>query len=145
MPSPLPPGRLAAELLLASRWFDDALRARLAAEGWPPVTPTRSRAFLAMSGGPARISDLARELDITRQAAHQLVDGLEADGLVTRRPDPTDRRAQTVDLTTAGRDLARAAGRILPALEHELSDRIGSDAVAALRDALARDRGPAPG
>lgn len=143
-PRSLPAGRLAAELLLASAWFDEALRARLEARGWPPLSATRSRAFLAMSGGRVRVSDLARDLDVSRQAAHKLLDGLERDGLVERCPDEEDRRAQLVSLTGRGRQLARAASRILAELEGELAERIGADEVAVLRQALARDRGPSP-
>ena len=140
----LPPGRLAAELLAASAWFDQALLARLEEAGWPPLSPTRSRVFLALSAGPILVSDLARELDISRQATHKLLDSLQDDGLIERRVDQHDRRAQRVSFTQRGRELAAAAGRILPELEQELAGRIGEHHVMALRAALAHDRGPAP-
>lgn len=143
-PQPLPPGRLAAELLAASAWLDEALLARLEARGWPRLSATRSRVFLAFSRGPIKVSDLARELDVSRQAVHKLLDGLEADQLIERRTDDHDRRAQLVSLTHNGRQLAHDAGRILPELERELARRIGTSHVDALRTALARDRGPAP-
>ena len=143
-PEPLPRGRLAAELLAASAWFDQALLARLAARGWPSLSATRSRIFLALSRGPVKVSDLARELDVSRQAVHKLLDGLEADQLIERRTDEHDRRAQLVTLTHRGRQLAQDAGRILPELERELARRIGTSHVDALRTALARDRGPTP-
>jgi DNA-binding MarR family transcriptional regulator len=141
---PLPPGRLAAELLAASAWFDAALRVRLAQRGWPELSPTRSRTFLALSRGPILISDLARELDVSRQAVHKLVDGLQRDGLVDRRPAERDRRAQLVVLTDRGLALARDAGGVLLDLEDELTSRIGAPHVGALRAALAHDRGPTP-
>lgn len=144
MSEPLPPGRLAAELLAASDWLNDALLARLADAGWPSVTPTRSRTFLALSRGPVRVADLARELDVSRQATHKLVEGLERDGLVARSPDPRDARAHVVEVTDRGRALVDDARRILPQLERELARRIGDDALAALRGALGRDRGPSP-
>lgn len=100
--------------------------------------------FLALSRGPVLVSDLARDLDVSRQAVHKLLDGLEAEGLVDRRRDEHDRRAQRVGLTGRGRELAGDAGRILPQLERELAERIGDDNVEALRTALARDRGPSP-
>lgn len=143
-PDRLPTGRLAAELLAASAWFDHALLARLARRGWPALSPTRSRLFLALSGGAVRVSELAVELDVSRQAVHQLLGGLEADELVERRTDPHDRRAQQVVLTDRGRELARDAGRILTDLEGQLAHRIGADNVAALRRALVRDRGSPP-
>jgi MarR family transcriptional regulator for hemolysin len=143
-PDPLPPGRLAAELLAASTWFDEALLARLEQRGWPRLSPTRSRTFLALSRGPVLVSDLARELDVSRQAVHKLLDGLERERLLERRTDELDRRAQRVYLTDRGHALATDAGQILPQLEQELADRIGTDGVAALRRVLAHDWGPAP-
>lgn len=143
--SGLPAGRLAAELLAASAWFDEALLARLAAGGGPTLSPTRSRAFLAMSGGPIRVSDLARALDISRQATHKLLDSLAADGLIDRRADEHDHRAHVVRLTSRGVEVARRASAILRDLEDELAARIGARHVAALREALAQDRGPSPG
>lgn len=140
----LPAGRLAAELLAASAWFDEALLTRLADSGGPTLSPTRSRAFLALSGGPIRVSDLARELDISRQATHKLLDSLEEDGLIERRTDERDHRAHLVRLTDRGLEVARHAGSILRDLETELIDRIGTRHVEALRQALARDWGPSP-
>jgi DNA-binding MarR family transcriptional regulator len=143
-PPDLPPGRLAAALLAASAWFDAALLARLAASGGPSLSPNRSRAFLAMSAGPVRVSDMARELDISRQAAHKLLDTLAADDLVERHIDQRDQRAHVVSLTSRGLAVARAAGAILRELEEELTERIGSEHVDALREALAQDWGPSP-
>lgn len=143
-PTDLPKGRLAAALLGASVWFDEALLTRLAADGGPELSPTRSRAFLAMSAGPVRVSDLARELDISRQAAHKLLDTLEADDLIERHVDERDHRAHVVTLTGRGRAVARTAGTILRELEDELTERIGAQHVDALREALAQDWGPSP-
>ena len=140
---PLPPGRLAAELLAASAWFDEALLARLEQRGWPRLSPTRSRVFLALSRGPILVSELARELDVSRQAVHKLLDNLQHDGFIERRVHEQDRRAQQVSMTDRGRALAEDASRILAELERELAHRIGTENVEALRAALSLDRGPA--
>jgi|SRR5690606_18208221 len=55
-----------------------------------------------------RPAELAERLRVSRATATVLVDGLERDGLVARRPDPGDRRARRVALTRAGRARARA-------------------------------------
>lgn len=54
-----------------------------------------------------RPADLAERLRVSRAAITALLDGLEAEGLVARRPDPRDRRARRVVLTRAGRARAR--------------------------------------
>jgi len=53
-------------------------------------------------GGPATVSALATAECVRPQSMSQTVSELEADGLVTRRPDPTDRRQLLVELTDAG-------------------------------------------
>lgn len=57
---------------------------------------------------PAELADLSH---VTRATVTGLVDTLERDGLVTREPDPSDRRMMTVTLTVKGRTLLEA---ILP-------------------------------
>jgi DNA-binding MarR family transcriptional regulator len=75
--------------------------------------------------GPASISDLAACERIRPQSMAQTVHDLAADGLISRRPDPTDRRRAFIELTAAGRDLLQRtrAGRetwLTEALEREL-------------------------
>ena len=70
------------------------------------VTPSQSRALkvLARADG-LRPSVLAEELRIAPRSATEVADALEERGWVRRSPDPTDRRATTLTLTDAGRDL----------------------------------------
>jgi DNA-binding MarR family transcriptional regulator len=69
------------------------------------VSPSQARALrvLARQDG-ARLSELAERLHIAARSATEVVDGLEAKGLVARRPDPQDRRATLVALTEPGAD-----------------------------------------
>ncbi len=52
--------------------------------------------------GPSRMSALARQLRISPRTVTPMVDALEAEGLVARAPDLTDRRAQVLTLTPSG-------------------------------------------
>jgi DNA-binding MarR family transcriptional regulator len=63
--------------------------------------------------GPSSISDLAGQERMRPQSMAQIVHGLEAGGLVSRRPDPADRRRAFIELTAAGLDLLQTtrAGR----------------------------------
>jgi DNA-binding MarR family transcriptional regulator len=54
----------------------------------------------------------------------QLVDRLEADGLVARHPDPHDRRAKLAALTAAGRRAVKAGTRVFEAAEREVLSRL---------------------
>jgi DNA-binding MarR family transcriptional regulator len=52
-----------------------------------------------------RLKDLADRLRIAPRSATEVVDQLEAKGLVRREPDPTDRRATLVLATDEGTEL----------------------------------------
>jgi DNA-binding MarR family transcriptional regulator len=56
-------------------------------------------------------SELAEKIGVTRATVTGLLDGLEKDGFVQRRPHPEDRRAMMVSLTDAGREFIE---RVLP-------------------------------
>jgi DNA-binding MarR family transcriptional regulator len=64
--------------------------------------------------GPAgvRMTDLAREIVLSKAGLTSLVDRLQARGLVQRTPDPDDRRAMRITLTDRGEEAFRAAARI---------------------------------
>ena len=87
--------------------------------------------------GPSSISDLAGRERMRPQSMAQTVGDLEAAGLVSRRPDPTDRRRAFIELTAAGLELLQTtrAGReswLTDVLEREFDPRER----ALLHDAL---------
>jgi DNA-binding MarR family transcriptional regulator len=68
--------------------------------------------LLFISGAPRgsmRVGDLARALRVTVGGTSKLVDRIEIAGLIAREPDPDDRRASRVVLTTAGKRKLTAA------------------------------------
>ncbi len=72
--------------------------------------------------GPCSVSDLAMAERVRPQSMAQTVGDLEADVLVTRSPDPDDRRRALVSLTAAGRarieaDRRAREGWLVKALE----------------------------
>ena len=72
------------------------------------VTPhqTRVLSLLGKHGEPGlRNSALAAQLHIAPRSTTEVVDQLAAKSLVTRSPDPADRRASLISLSPAGREL----------------------------------------
>jgi DNA-binding MarR family transcriptional regulator len=65
--------------------------------------------LLANAGGPISLSQLAAKQSCVRSNMTQLVDRLEADGLVRRIDQPSDRRVVLAELTPLGVD-RQAAG-----------------------------------
>ncbi|MFE7431786.1 hypothetical protein ACFU78_02125 [Streptomyces tendae] len=65
-------------------------------------------------------------------------------GLLEQAPDPVSARRRLIRRTPEGRRSHQQADRVLRRLEETLAERIGRDAVAALRSALETPWGPAP-
>src|SRR5512144_1854169 len=79
---------------------------RLRQEAGGGLSPTLSAALATIDRhGPLTPSELAERERIRRPTATRLVARLEADGLVGRTADPTDRRSSLLAITSAGRDL----------------------------------------
>jgi DNA-binding MarR family transcriptional regulator len=73
---------------------------------------------LVKAGEPLPLSELASRLSCVRSNMTQLVDRLEADGLVQRVACPSDRRSVKAEITYLGRE-RQAAGMIQVGRLHE--------------------------
>jgi len=67
--------------------------------------------------GPGTQQEVGVALGIDRTTMVALVDGLADKGLVRRRPHPTDRRKNLLDVTAAGRRVVTAATPAVEAAE----------------------------
>lgn len=77
-----------------------------------------------LSGGaaPTQLA-LAKAIDVDKTKMVSIIDGLESAGLVSRRPDPDDRRARIIEPTAEGRKRLRAARAAIRRMEDDfLSD-----------------------
>ncbi|MEU0310326.1 MarR family winged helix-turn-helix transcriptional regulator [Streptomyces cyaneofuscatus] len=104
--------------------------------------PGGARGYLvlvALAGGepPTQLA-LAREVSLDRTVMTYLLDGLEAHELVTRRPDPRDRRARQVLITDTGRARLDRVRQSLAAAEARLLTDLDAEDSAQLRALLSR-------
>ena len=84
-----------------------------------------------------RVYDIAQALAITVGGTSQAVDRLENADLLTRRPNPEDRRSSIVELTPAGRTILEAARATFDdELERQLQAPLSADALSQFADAL---------
>jgi DNA-binding MarR family transcriptional regulator len=90
----------------------DSLRRREVSEALG-MSFGRARAVRRLARRPMSMGELAAALDIDKPNATVVVDDLEGQGIVTRRPHPNDRRARLVEVTPKGRELAERADAIL--------------------------------
>jgi DNA-binding MarR family transcriptional regulator len=96
------------------------------------------RRVLRLCGGrePVTISEIGRDLGITRQGASKIVAGMRDRGYVTLSPSPTDGREKIVTLTAhalAYLSAERAAGQ---RIEAQLRRELGDQAFDALQQLL---------
>lgn len=91
---------------------------------------------LAEAGEPLTLSELAARLSCVRSNITQLVDRLEADGLVRRVDDATDRRSVRAELTAVGIEKQKAGAEAMVQVQDELSKKVSNADMSALENAL---------
>jgi DNA-binding MarR family transcriptional regulator len=83
-----------------------------------------------------RVVELARRLEISKQAVSQTLAEMVETGVVELSPDPSDGRAKLARLTSFGATSIAQGLAVLEALERELAQEIGDSKMRALHDAL---------
>ena len=89
---------------------------------------------LRPAGAPQ--SNVAAELGISKQAVQQLIDELEAEGIVERVANPDDARGKLVMLTAKGAAALRDSNRVKRAIEMRYRSVLGESTFAVFMDAL---------
>jgi DNA-binding MarR family transcriptional regulator len=92
------------------------------------LTPSQLSALgVVARRGPVRLSELAELESVNPTMLSRVVAALEEDGLIVRRPDPADRRASLLEVTSTGR---RTHDRL-----RDERGRVLTDGLEALRPA----------
>ncbi len=132
---------LLRSLVHAAYWLDDGLQAYMKKHAGFSLPRAQSMAMVYLTEGVDRPSDLAEKLRVSKQAAQQVLKELQNKEIIELAPDPGNGRQKIVVFTERGRELGGVAKRGLFELEAQLSDRIGANAVMAMRQALDADWG----
>lgn len=132
---------MAATLLRAAQRIEMRIEAALSDTGLS-FAKLGVLSHLMQAGEPLPLGQLAERISCVKSNMTQLVDRLEADGLVSRVNDPEDRRSVLAAITKEGRRryevgvkaLAEQERQLLKGLKREeraqltaLLERIGSD------------------
>jgi DNA-binding MarR family transcriptional regulator len=125
-------------LLKGARLLDERALARVNREG-PKVElrPAHTSLFPHIDQQGTRLTELARRLGVTKQAAGQLVSDLEELKVLERVDDPVDGRAKLVRFTKSGLEALNHGLSVLRAIELELERRLGKAKMRQLHEALA--------
>jgi DNA-binding MarR family transcriptional regulator len=124
-------------LLHAAHAAEHELELRLDGIGLSLAKLTALKA-LAEAGESMPLTQLAERLSCVKSNITQLVDRLEADGLVRRQSAPNDRRARLATLTAAGRKACREGQKIQQAAERQLFEKLTAAESRALAGLLAK-------
>jgi DNA-binding MarR family transcriptional regulator len=92
--------------------------------------------LLADAKQPLPLSELAKIQKCVRSNMTQLVDRLEKDGLVRRRPDPDDRRGVLAELTPAGGQAHAKGMRALAEAQRAIVSGLKVGDASSLKSAL---------
>src|SRR3954451_5989854 len=129
---------LPAVLLSAANALVDGIDAGVRDSGFADLPPAHRFAFARLSDGGATVGQLAEHLDVTKQAASQMVEELVTKGYVQRRPHPDDARARLIVLTAKGWACTRAADEAAAEVLRPWADALGPHRLDALRADLSR-------
>ncbi|WP_374444064.1 phosphotransferase [Stella sp.] len=108
---------------------------------------TASAGLLPLEYAALASLDERRDLDQKRLAEHigidttsvrQVIEGLEAKGLLDRRVDPADRRARILQITPTGEDLRRRVRPLMLAAQDRILSALSGDERAKLIELLLR-------
>jgi len=85
-----------------------------------------------------KVSEISKMLHVTSPTITQLLKGLEANGLIERNIDPTDRRAVGISLTERGEMVTQQAAEAFSASLHGLIEYLGEEQSNQLAELLSK-------
>jgi DNA-binding MarR family transcriptional regulator len=118
--------------------YGRAMRRALAEAGYDDVPRNGMYVIggLALGADDVPLSQLIKELGVSKQAAGQLVDTLVLRGYLERKADAEDRRKLSISLTERGRAAAATQRTAREGIDTELAKRVGEEDIRRTRRTL---------
>ncbi|HEY5014020.1 MAG TPA: MarR family winged helix-turn-helix transcriptional regulator [Acidimicrobiia bacterium] len=142
---------LGGMLRLGWQWVREQIFSGVLAAGYDDLNPAHVGLFRYPTLDRQRPSEVADQLQITKQSVNDLLGHLEQCGYLTREPDPADGRARVIRLTAKGRRLEKTINGQAQAAELQIAELLGPRRFSQLRNALeelarhvTRNDGPSP-
>jgi DNA-binding MarR family transcriptional regulator len=127
---------MGAMMRLGWQWVRKQIFSGVVAAGYDDLNPAHVGLFRYPTLDRQRPSELAEQLQITKQSVNDLLSHLEQHGYLTREPDPNDGRARIVRLTEKGRQVEKTVTYQSKAAELRIAELLGPRRFSQLRDAL---------
>ncbi len=124
-------------LLTCANMIEAEVRKRLREEFDITLARFDLLAQLDRAGNGLTMGELSRRMMVTNGNVTGLIDRLVDEALVTRAPDPDDRRVQIIELTRAGRRSFERMSKAHASWITELFSGLDRDHLTALYDELA--------
>lgn len=115
---------------------EEGIRRAREAAGDARIRVAHTAVFPHVPFDGVRLTTLAERMGVSKQAVQQLVDDLEAVGVLERVPDPDDGRAKLIRWTAAGRAALVDGLGVLGELAAELEALVGADAWRTTHETL---------
>ncbi len=135
--------KLAQSLKQFNRAFMQFHRAE-AQQNFAGCKPSEIGVLLTISHGAKsevrdmKVSEISKVMHVTSPTITQVLKSLEANGLVERRIDPTDRRAVGITLTDRGEQVAQRAEEAFLTTSRGLADYLGEEQSNQLAELLVK-------
>lgn len=126
-------GRLLDEVHVG---FDQLALSYLKQRGYPMLSASHTHVLRTMRLEGARVTDMAEQAGISKQAMSKLVAAFEQHGFVEWRTNPNDGRSRMVYATPAGRQLLAHGVAALQRAEDEYFGELTADERETLRNLL---------
>ena len=126
-------GRIVGPLYAA---FTGRITDRLRAETNGAVRAAHSPIFIYIEDEGSTLTELAAKARMTKAAMKELVDDLEANGFLVRRPSPKDGRAKLIFTTDRGERLIERGRALIAQIEADWAKQIGKRRFEALKTDL---------
>ncbi len=124
--------------LLRAAWkgVRDHIDQAVKAAGYVDLTRAHVSLFRHPTLDGMRPTDLAAEMQISKQAVNDLLGDLERQGYIRRDVDPADRRSRLIRLTAKGMKLEDTVRLAAQDAERQLERELGRDRFRSFREAL---------
>ena len=128
--------RIGALLRLAWRRIRHRIYEGVRADGYADLNPAHIALFRYEGLHERRPTQLAEQMQISKQSINDLLRQLERQGYIELKPDPDDKRARLVCLTERGRQLDARVRWHARAAEEGFARQIGDDRFREFRKVL---------
>lgn len=116
--------------------FDMLALEYLRASGFAMIKSADAHVMRTMRVEGSRITDMAKQAGISKQAMSKLVAVFVSNGFLAWSGDPNDKRNRIVSVTQTGRELLTCGIAALRRAEKDIADIIGADELEHFRQIL---------